>query len=213
MRAVVLVHGWLMGSWSLRWVGWRLKQAGFQPILFSYRSRKATVHEVARELLAFCQSLEVSELHMVGHSLGGLVILDMLQGLGADQSLPAGHVVLLGSPVGGCAAATGIARYAWGRWLLGKASEGLKQADYAVPRNRQTLMVAGTRAVGLGCCFAPLTVPHDGTVACSETELPGAHWVTVHRSHSGLLISQVVLGQIVTFLEGTARHNRRSGIG
>ncbi len=57
-------------------------------------------------------------MHWVGHSLGGLVILRMLE---RDAALPPGRVVLLGTPYGDSHAGRALARSALGARMLGRS--------------------------------------------------------------------------------------------
>jgi pimeloyl-ACP methyl ester carboxylesterase len=146
--------------------------------------------------------------HIVAHSLGGLVALEALE---QDHDLPPGRVVLLGSPVQGSRAARSIAGWSFGPRLLG----ALALAELARERRRRwTLpreigLIAGSRSAGLGRLFADLPRPNDGTVCVDETELPGAigHLI-LDVSHTGMLISSVVTRSLVKFLNfGTIGRN------
>ena len=199
MRAVVLVHGFLVGGWSMRWLGRRLKALGFEPVYYSYTSRQTSVSVAANDLWQFCRQIHATELHLIGHSLGGLVILDMLSRFNT-KDLPRGHLVLLGSPVQGSSAAKGLAAYRWGSWLLGKAADVLGVGSSFLPTDRHTTVIAGVHGMGMGRFFAPLPMPHDGTVAVNETKLSGADWLSVSASHSGLLVSSDVFSYIKRIL-------------
>jgi hypothetical protein len=66
-------------------------------------------------------------------------------------------------------------------------------------------MVAGRIPRGLGALVAGFDELHDGTVAVSETRVPGlADHIVVDASHSGLMFSDEVAGRIDEFL----RHGR-----
>ena len=62
-------------------------------------------------------------------------------------------------------------------------------------------LIAGTRPMGLGRFFANFDEDCDGTVAVSETKLPGhkAH-LALPVSHMGMLVSPVVARQVASFL-------------
>lgn len=95
---VVLVHG-LMGSrWN--WVGMRslLERSGYQVQFVRYPSREQRIEVSAQALLpaiANCQQHGASVVHLVGHSMGGLLIRQYLQQYG-DVGI--GRVVMLGTP-------------------------------------------------------------------------------------------------------------------
>jgi hypothetical protein len=66
---------------------------------------------------------------------------------------------------------------------------------------RELGVIAGSRPIGLGRFFARFDEQSDGTVAVSETKLPGhlAH-VTLPVSHMGMLASRVVADYVGRFL-------------
>ncbi len=214
MAPVVLVHGFLVGPWSMLWLDRQLRQHGFPTHRFEYSSRRLTLTEAASELLNFCQRIDSESCHLVAHSLGGLVALEMLQaresgGVGdvvggghVKYPLPPGRLVLLGTPVKGASAAVGLGRFSWGERLLGQARVSLSRSFLSAPEGWPTTVIAGTQALGLGRVFSPLPIPNDGTVAVAETTLEKAHCVQVKASHSGLLFSPQVVKQTLQALQG-----------
>src|SRR3990172_8688220 len=94
----------------------RLEEAGYAPSVFHYSSTRATLSEVAGALAARLRRFE-GPVHVVGHSLGGLIALETFE---TEHDLPPGRVVLLGSPVQGSRSARAIASWSWlGPSLLG----------------------------------------------------------------------------------------------
>ncbi len=204
MSPVVLVHGFLVGPWSMRWLGRRLEKAGFATHSFGFSSRQLSLRQAADQLAIFCQRIHPSPCHLVCHSLGGLVALEMLHAQSRDEppdSVSAASLVLLGTPVKGAQAAQGLGRTAWGQRLLGEAKSSLNHSFDHAPQGWSTTVIAGTRSVGLGRLFSPLPLPNDGTVALSETTLMGARSIQVHASHSGLLMSSEVAKHTVSSLQ------------
>jgi hypothetical protein len=62
-------------------------------------------------------------------------------------------------------------------------------------------IIAGTRAVGLGQLVVRFNEPSDGSVAVSETRLPGAtDHITLPVSHFGMLLSARVAREAGAFL-------------
>ena len=193
------MHGlWLNGleSYFLRE---RVKNAGFAPSAFRYPSMGASLVEVRKKLAACLRSFS-GTVHVVGHSLGGLIALETLE---KEPHLPTGRVVLLGSPVQGSRAATAIAAWSIGPQLLGP----LAITELARARNcrwegsRELGVIAGTRSVGLGRMFASLPVPNDGTVALDETRIAGAtEHVAFDVSHIGMLLSAEVAAAVIGFI-------------
>lgn len=204
---VVLVHGLWMSGFQLRMLKHRLEADGqFNVVAFSYPSLSA-MSEHARGLLDFARAQKASELHFVGHSLGGIVILRALQ---LTDDLPPGRAVLLGTPSQGSKAAQGIARIVpFGKAILG-ASINAECID-CEPRewrgHRDVGVIAGSMGLGLGRLFADLNADHDGTVLVEETRLPGAKdHIVLSTSHTGMVFSTEVAEQAGWFLRtGTFR--------
>lgn len=196
---VIVVHGlWMNGleSFLLRD---RLKGAGFAPSVFRYPSMHASLAQVTAALAERLRAAG-DTVHVVAHSLGGLVALETLQGGG---ELPPGRTVLLGSPVQGSRAASAIARWSLGPQLLGSLAiaELARAHDRRWRGPREIGLIAGSRSAGLGRMFADLPQPNDGTVCVDETDLPGAtaHLI-VDVSHTGLLLSRPVANAVCDFL-------------
>ena len=62
-------------------------------------------------------------------------------------------------------------------------------------------MIAGNSGRGLGRFFGRLSGANDGTVAITETLLPGmADHIVLPTSHSGMLLSPAVSRQVIAFL-------------
>jgi len=138
--------------------------------------------------------------HLVAHSLGGVVALETLA---RARDLPPGRVVLLGSPVQGSRAARAVAAWSFGSHLLGPLAVAqlarVHERRWELPR--EIGLIAGSRSAGLGRLFAELPQPNDGTVAVDETRLPGANaHLVLDVSHLGMLWSQPVAGAAARFL-------------
>ena len=73
----------------------------------------------------------------------------------------------------------------------------------AVPAGLDVSAIAGTVARGLGRLLLRFDEPGDGTVAVSETRIPGlSRHVTVAASHSGQLFSPATVEAAVSLLAG-----------
>jgi pimeloyl-ACP methyl ester carboxylesterase len=183
----------------------RLAKAGFAPSVFRYPSMNSTLSDVTAALAARLRSFD-GMVHLVGHSLGGVVILETLE---REAELPLGRVVLLGSPVRGSRAARSIAAWSVGPQLLGAlaVAELAREHDRNWCLAREIGVIAGCRSAGLGRVFSDLPQPNDGTICVDETQLPGA---TAHLvldvSHTGMLLSTLVARNTARFLENGHFH-------
>ena len=140
------------------------------------------------------------QVHLVGHSLGGLVALTFLVHQGGDGL---GRMVALGTPFQGSISARRMARSRMGRFFLGKSLEGGLAGGMPreVQQGGQVGVIAGTLALGGGRMLGPLPQPNDGTVAVAETRLHGAAHRLLPVTHSGMLFSRAVPVLIRRFLE------------
>jgi len=188
-----------MPGGELRLLAHRLRRRGFDPVIFRYPSRRRDVRRNAEALARFAGTRKGTAVHFVGHSLGGLVILQALRQAG----LPRGRVVLLGAPVQGSRVAQRLCRYGPGRWLLGESTAGsLLQAAPAWDYDRDVGIIAGNLPVGVGRVLSDLPGEHDGTVAVAETLIDGAtDRLVVPVSHTGLVVSRAVARQVCAFLQ------------
>lgn len=196
---VVFVHGLYMTGLELGLLRLRVSQAGFQSHQFHYHTVLEPVHENARRLAEYIAQLDATTLHLVGHSLGGLVILRMFE---MNPKIPPGRVVLLGSPVRGSIAARNMVDRNWG-WLLGQSgADGLAEEYEPVwHRKRELGVLVGTAGPGFGLTHPELPEPHDGLVAVQETRISGAtDQIELDVHHTGMLFSPEVADQVISFL-------------
>jgi pimeloyl-ACP methyl ester carboxylesterase len=182
---VVLLHGLWMRGFALAVLRRRLIEQGFLVHRFEYLSVAAPQGLILERLRALIASLAPGPVHLVGHSLGGLLALRAC----AEPGLPPGRIVCLGSPLKGSAAARGFAHWG-GEALLGRNRELLEHGFERWDGPREVGMVAGRIRIGLGAVLGQFDGEHDGTVAVEETRLPGlAGHCVVEASHTGLLLS------------------------
>jgi pimeloyl-ACP methyl ester carboxylesterase len=209
-EVVVLVHGLWMNGLEFGVLGHRLRsEHGFDVRTFSYPTLHGDLESVCSALTEFAgrSSEGRRRVHLVGHSLGGMLVHRTLSECGAGRLN--GNAVLLGSPLNGSRAARGAARFAMLRPLLGP----LVLDELAEPRGRAWSganalgAIAGSLRMGTGQFFAHFDEDNDGTVSVSETRIPGlaGHLVLPH-SHIGLLFATDVAREVAHFL----RHGRFS---
>ena len=210
---ILLVHGLWMSGFELGVLKHRLEADGqFRAVAFSYPSLTGSMADHVNSLIEFARAQRTDELHFVGHSLGGLVVMKALQ---LTDDLPDGRAVLLGTPVQGSRAARGVARLLpFGKAILGAAvnAEIVECAPREWSGRRDIGVIAGSMGLGLGRFFAELSTDHDGTVLVEETQLPGARdTVVVPTSHTGMLFSAEIATQTAHFLKHGAFKKAASG--
>ena len=204
MAHVVYVHGlWMPGDESLILRHRLAHEFDLTLHQFRYSAAFARMSDVTARLDAFVRELGVPEVHFVGHSLGGLVIHRFLERF---PEQPPGRAVFLGTPCVSSRAAERASRYAPVAHLMGPsvADELLQPNERRWTHERPLGIVAGNQAIGLGQFLAEFDEDNDGTVAVSETRMPGA---TAHLvlpvSHLGMLLSARVAHETgMFFTEG-----------
>src|ERR1700689_3693621 len=120
--AVLYVHGlWMTGLESI-WVRGRLARGrNYRLQVFRYASVRAPLARIIAALRDSIAAIEAPRVHLLGHSLGGLLIQRCLERYPMRQP---GRVVFLGTPLAGSHAARRLARSSLGLRLLGDASAG-----------------------------------------------------------------------------------------
>jgi len=210
LRGTVLyVHGlWQTGVESfllrrrLAAYGWKLRVLPYSSV---GERPESIARRCAREALRIAASTALP-VHLLGHSLGGLIIYRMFEmGLiEADRfSGDFCRAVFLGSPVRGTRCGLALSRWKHGRRLFGLAAAELldpQPREWRFPV--QLGIIAGDLPAGLGRLVTELEGDNDGTVAVVETRLPGmqAHCV-LPVSHTGLLLSVAVARRVARFLD------------
>ena len=187
---LIFVHGlWMTGAES-RWLRRRLEtQFGLETETFGYRTISEPLEQVLERLAEAMARRPASTVHLIGHSLGGVVGYRLF---GRYRDLPPGRAVFLGSPLRGSQAARGLERFSIGQRMIGglAVAELLGQPERRWAASRELGLIAGTRPVGLGRLFAGFNEPNDGTVAVRETRLEGAtDHLVLPVSHLGMLMS------------------------
>ncbi len=203
IRRVLIVHGlWLTGAETVL-LRRRLRAQGFESTLFRYPSRHGSpgllLERLAREAAALG-----GPFHAIGHSLGGVLLLRLLE---QCPALPLVRCVLLGAPVRGSRAARRLATLPVGPAMMGPLAIAELTADRHVSwRGRAEIgVIAGTLSVGLGRLIATLPVPNDGVVAVEETLVEGAaDHIELRVAHTGMLVSAAVARVSARFLTAGA---------
>lgn len=196
-EAVVLVHGLWMKSWT--WMSYRkfLTKHGFKAYVFGYKTTRQPFELTVMQLIAFVNSRPEQTVHLVAHSMGGILSMRAL-----PRITKPGKLLMLGTPVNGSKVARKLKQKGWHNRLLRFAADPLTNGVLSSVTSRQTMMIAGTSPYGLGRFIEPKLGPSDGTVGVSETQ---ADWIDthhqVHSSHFGLLRNRQAQTLTVSFLK------------
>jgi pimeloyl-ACP methyl ester carboxylesterase len=208
----VYVHGlWQSGAESILLRRRLARDLNADAVAFSYPSVAANAGANARALAEYLCAIRADTLHLVGHSLGGTVILKSFEESAEMQArLPPGRIVVMGSPLRGSRTARNLARLPFGKKIMGLTVG----QELMTPRERQWKgarelgVIAGDVGFGLGRLVGTLGGPSDGTILLEETKIDGAaDRVVLRVSHTGMLFSPVVARAAGAFLR-TGRFGR-----
>ena len=198
-ETIILIHGlWMRGLVMLPHQRW-LRAKGFTVRRFSYASWQDGLAENVRLLSSFVNETPGVVIHLVAHSLGGLVALMMLS-QEADARIR--RVVLMGTPYAGCHCGATLAATPVLATLVGRTYEDwFSLPRPSLPPAVDIGIIAGTRSIGLGRLIPGLARPNDGLVGVDETLIAAARdSIALNVSHSGMLVSRACAGQIAHFL-------------
>lgn len=200
-ESVVFIHGIWMKGFELLYLSWKIKKSGYKTYHFQYPSLFKTPAQNAERLNRFLTSINEPVIHLVAHSLGGIVVLHLLS---QHKQSKLGKVIMLGTPIKGSAAAKNINQRWWLKWLLGKSRvQGLLGDIASCSGEQEIYMIAGNKGIGMGkvLAYRAMQKESDGTVNLDETLAP---YITQHTivpySHFTMLWSNKVAQIIIECL-------------
>ena len=196
---VVLVHGlWMHGS-VFCVLRRRLARAGLTTRAWSYRSVRRDLAANEQALADFLDGIDAASLHLVGHSLGGLVILSAL----ARRPDPrVRRVVLMGPPYRGSRTARDLLRIPGMSRIIGRSMQDWLATPPPVVAGIDIGVIAGNRCLGLAGPLVGLPQPNDGIVMVDETRVDAARdSIALHVSHTEMLFSRACAEQVAHFLQ------------
>jgi pimeloyl-ACP methyl ester carboxylesterase len=198
-ETVILIHGlWMRGLVLLAHQRW-LREEGFAVRRFSYPSWRGGLADNVHLLSDFVNETPGAVIHIVAHSLGGLVTLKMLS---QEPDVRIHRVVMLGTPYAGCHCGFTLAATPLMKGLVGRTFKDWFSLPRPVLQSVVEIgVIAGTSPGGLGRLIPGLPRPNDGLIAVDETRIAAAKdSIEVNVSHSGMLVSRACTVQIANFL-------------
>ena len=182
-----------------------LRNEGHSVLNIDYPSTAHRIEDlaeiVAPAILAHAASVE-GKLHLVGFSMGGLVIRAFLR-RGVPGNL--GRVVQIGTPNGGSEVADFMRSFAAYRLLYGPAGQQLvtdqeRFASIFAGEGFDLGIIAGDRSINPLASYL-IGKPSDGKVSVESTKLASAaDHVVVRCTHTGLPHNKTVWRQAAVFL-------------
>lgn len=200
-EAVVFIHGIWMKGLEFVYFSHQLRKLGYNTYHFRYKSLLRTPGQNAELLNKYLEQIDTPVVHLVSHSLGGIVVLHLFSRYPRQKP---GKIIMLGSPINGSAAAKYMYLRPWLRWLLGKSTvQGLLGDAPDWNSNRDVFMIAGNRSIGMGMLLVSeaMKEENDGTVNLEETMSSFIKQHTsVRHSHFSMLWSKQVISRVIEIL-------------
>jgi len=204
---VILLHGMARTKDSMSKLEEHLAQNNYAVINSGYPSTSESVKKIADEYLApmvaRCLGSGAEKIHIVTHSLGGIVTRQYLQ----NHSLPDGsRIVMISPPNKGSELADTFRDWFVYKWLNGPAGQVLGTESESLPNSLKA--VGGEIGVITGDStlnpFYSWLIPgeDDGKVAVESARLEEmTDFLVVSSSHSFIMQHPEVLNQVVFFLQ------------
>lgn len=194
-EVVVTTHGWLAGRRSMAAVNRAIREAGFDSINWGYQSWRGSIVHHAIDLAALLNELfadpAVSRVHLITHSMGGIVARAALMRSRLEWRMAAkcGRLVMMAPPNGG----SRLTRFPLGPFAtwFPHLTELSERPDSLVnqlppPRRMQVGVIAAAR---------------DFVVSVDATRLSGQmDHATVQTSHQRLAAHPEAIQMAVRFL-------------
>jgi len=191
---VFLLHGIWMRGFMMARLAKHLDALGYVTETIDYPSLSKGADRCADDLRARLDEHRDETVHVVGHSLGGLVAL-----LATREQAPRGRTVCLGSPLTGSSAAKSLSAFA--PWMMGQSKDRLLTGLDAWQGAREVGVIAGRVPFGMAMLIGGLSGESDGTVTVEETRLPGIHeHAVISATHTGLPFSEEAIAMTANFL-------------
>ena len=204
---VVLLHGLGRGPRSMIPLEWSLRRSGYEVVNLRYPSQRASIRELAEHALGpvFSEAPEDGKIHVVTHSLGGILVREYLREHGVPERM--GRVVMLAPPNAGSEVVDTLAGWRSYGWINGPAGRDLGTgAAHAparlgpIPPSVDVGVIAGD--FSWNPLFSSLIPgPDDGKVAVARTHVAGERdHLTLPYSHTWLMNRAKTRRQVLTFL-------------
>ncbi|MGD9330076.1 MAG: alpha/beta hydrolase [Desulfobacterales bacterium] len=212
---VILLHGLGRTPMSMTSLAHALETRGYRVTNQAYPSTQAPIEILTRDYLApavqRCQAAGCRVLHMVSHSLGGILIRQYLQ----TQALPEGsRIVMLSPPNQGSQIADHLKSYRFYDWLTGPAGQQLGTESDSVPRQLAPVdaaigVITGSESWNPFFSYL-IPGPDDGKVAVDHARLAEmTDFVVVPAGHTFIMDDDEVIAQTLHFLQyGRFDHKR-----
>ena len=205
-ECVVLLHGLARSHRSMNKMARKLSKQGYDVVNIKYRSRKATVEELAestlKKAISACRIREATKIHFVTHSLGGILVRFYLEHHDIEDL---GRVVMLGPPNQGSEVVDKLSHLRLFRWINGPSGSQLGTGQESVLSNLGPIrfecgVIAGDRSINL---FLSRLIPgrDDGKVSIENAKVEGmTDFRVVHATHPLIMRDRKAIKHTLYFL-------------
>ena len=203
-KVVLLVHGIARGPSTFGTMPALLRERGYETFAISYPSTRAGIDDHAQQLKQLIQRMQhVDEVSFVTHSMGGLVVRQLLADKSWQARVRPGRVVMIAPPNQGSVVAATLHHSAAYKSVYGPAGQQLtpQKANLLPVPSVPFAIIAGGKSDAWG--YNPvLDGDDDGTVKVAETLLPGANaFVVLPGLHANVAKSALAATHVINFLE------------
>ncbi|HIC42949.1 MAG TPA: alpha/beta hydrolase [Sulfurimonas sp.] len=202
-ECVILLHGLLRKSSSMKKMEKALKSSGYIVINHNYPSTKSTIKTLSNEEIpkSLSQCPEESIIHFVTHSMGGILLRTYLNEHVINNL---GKVVMLGPPNQGSQIVDKIGTLPGFKLINGPASlelgtEGIVKS--LKPINFDLGIIAGSKSFDfIGSMMLP--GPNDGRVSIQSTKVEGMKdHLVMDVTHTFMMRNSKVIKKTIHFLK------------
>lgn len=217
--SVILLHGMARSARSMAPLASDLRAHGYRISNVGYPTRPydvdGLVSRYVAPAVAACHG--DAPIHVVTHSLGGILIRAYLQ----DRALPPGsRVVMLAPPNHGSEVADHVRYWPLYRWMMGRVGQQLGTGPDAIVRRFRPIdvelgVIAARRSLQPWFSWL-LPGENDGAVSVASTRLDEMRdFIVVDSSHTLLMFNREVRHQVHRFLADGSfdHHDRGSALG
>lgn len=205
-EGVILLHGLCRTERSMGRMAAALEAEGYAVVNVDYPSREMTIEGMAASTIALAledqRLANVEKIHVVTHSLGGILLRQYLRTNRIDRL---GRVVMLGPPNGGSEVVDALGDSQLFSWINGPAGRQLGTGSDSVPNRLGAVdfdlgVIAGDRSIN-GINSWMIEGPDDGKVSVERTKVAGMRdHVVLHVVHPYLASNRNAIRETIHYL-------------
>lgn len=202
-ETVVLLHGMARGAGSMKKIANSLELDGYHVVNIRYPSTRKSISDlITHYIKPELQKLTHSTIHFVTHSLGGILLRQILQ---TDMALSIGRIVMLSPPNHGSEIVDAYRNRWWFKLLNGPAGQVLGTDSSSLPNqlkpvSHQIGIITGNKS------YEPwfsrlIRGANDGKVSVESAKLTEmTDFLVVNSGHTFIMNKPQVIKQIRYYL-------------